>query len=65
MDKLPTDPAILVSAINMFLRDEEFDSLEALCFCYDRDPKKLKAYLLKNGYEFNDEQKQFKARINN
>lgn len=62
MDKLPTDPAILVSAINMFLRDEEFDSLDALCYCYDHDPKELKDYLLRNGYEFNEEQKQFKAK---
>ena len=47
---------MLVSAINMFLRDEEFDSLDALCFCYDSDPAKLKYY-------FNEKQKQFKAII--
>ncbi len=29
MDYLPQNPAILVSSINMLLRDEEFDSLEA------------------------------------
>ena len=28
MDYLPKDPAILVSSVNMLLRDEEFDSLE-------------------------------------
>ena len=32
MDYLPQNPAILVSSINMLLRDEEFDSLE-----YDKD----------------------------
>lgn len=32
MDYLPTDPAILVSTINMLLRDEEFDSLEQICY---------------------------------
>lgn len=63
MERLPNDPAMLVSAINMFLRDEEFDSLDALCFCYDSDPAKLKAYLHDNGYYFNEEQKQFKAII--
>ena len=63
MEKLPNDPAMLVSAINMFLRAEEFDSLDALCFCYDSDPAKLKAYLHDNGYYFNEEQKQFKAII--
>ena len=28
MDYLPKDPAILVSSVNMLLRDEEFDTLE-------------------------------------
>ena len=32
MDYLPKDPAILVSSVNMLLRDEEFDSLESLCY---------------------------------
>ena len=32
MDYLPKDPAILVSSVNMLLRDEEFDTLEALCY---------------------------------
>ena len=27
MDYLPKDPAILVSSVNMLLRDEEFDTL--------------------------------------
>ena len=31
MDFLPKDPAILVSSVNMLLRDEEYDTLEALC----------------------------------
>jgi hypothetical protein len=42
MDHLPEDPAIRVSSINMLLRDEEFDSLESLCYCYDKDPEELK-----------------------
>ena len=29
MDYLPKDPAILVSSVNMLLRDEEFDTLES------------------------------------
>mgnify|MGYP000753576737 CR=1 FL=1 len=60
MDFLPKDPAILVSSVNMFLRDEEFDSLESLCYCYNRNPNELKVYLLKNGYIYSDEQKQFR-----
>jgi hypothetical protein len=35
MDYLPKDPAILVSSINMLLRDEEFDTLEAIRSIYD------------------------------
>ena len=34
MDYLPKDPAILVSSVNMLLRDEEFDSLESLCYAF-------------------------------
>ena len=30
MDFLPKGPAILVSSVNMLLRDEEFDTLESL-----------------------------------
>ena len=41
MEYLPQDPAILVSSINMLLRDEEFDSLESLCINFDREPDEL------------------------
>ena len=40
MDYLPKDPAILVSSVNMLLRDEEFDTLEALCYAL-RDHKRF------------------------
>jgi phage antirepressor YoqD-like protein len=60
MDFLPKDPVILVSSVNMLLRDEEFDSLESLCYCYNRNPKELKDFLLKNGYIYSDEQKQIR-----
>ena len=61
MDRLPNDPAILVSAVNMLLRDEEFTSLEQLCYCYNRKPEELKAYLKDNGYAYDENQKQFKV----
>ena len=60
MDQLPNNPAILVSAVNMLLRDEEFDSLEALCYNFNRDPQQLQAYLLQNGYAYDLAQQQFK-----
>ena len=62
MDFLPTDPAILVSTINMLLRDEEIDSLEALCYAFNRDPKELKNYLLQHGYVYSIEQKQMRPK---
>ena len=37
MDYLPKDPAILVSSVNMLLRDEEFDSLESLCYAFSQE----------------------------
>ena len=41
MDYLPKDPAILVSSVNMLLRDEEFDNLESLCYAFSREPKEI------------------------
>ena len=60
MDYLPKNPAILVSSINMLLRDEEFDSLESLCYNFNTEPEKIKAILLEAGYVYNEEQKQFR-----
>lgn len=60
MEYLPKDPAILVSSINMLLRDEEFDTLESLCINFDRDPQELKEYLQGQGYVYSQDQKQFR-----
>ena len=60
MDYLPQNPAILVSSINMLLRDEEFDSLESLCYNFYTDPEKIKAILLEAGYVYSEEQEQFR-----
>lgn len=60
MDYLPQDPAILVSSINMLLRDEEFDSLESLCYSFNRQPEEIEAYLLHHGYVFAHDQLQFR-----
>ena len=54
------DPYILVSAVNMQLRDHEFESLEDLCSYHEIDSKQLEAKLKKNGFTFDKEQKQFK-----
>ena len=60
MEYLPQDPAILVSSINMLLRDEEFDTLESLCYNFSREPEEIKEYLIKNDYVYSEEQKQFR-----
>lgn len=60
MDRLPQDPIMLLSSINMLLRDREYDSLEELCGRFDHNVDEVKATLLKIGYEYNEEQKQFK-----
>ncbi len=60
MEYLPKDPAILVSSVNMLLRDEEFDTLEALCYAFSRDPKEIKKYLLEKGFVWSNRQKQFR-----
>ena len=50
MDFLPKDPAILVSSVNMLLRDEEFDTLESLCYNFGTEPKDIKNYLHGHGF---------------
>ena len=60
MDFLPKDPAILVSSVNMLLRDEEFDTLESLCYNFGAEPKDIKDYLYGHGFVYSDKQKQFR-----
>ena len=60
MDYLPKDPAILVSSVNMLLRDEEFDTLESLCYAFSRTLKDIKDYLMKYGFVWSERQKQFR-----
>lgn len=62
MDYLPSDPAILVSTINMLLRDEEFDSLESLCYAFNREPQDIITYLAQHGYVYSLEQKQMRPK---
>lgn len=59
METLPTNPQMLVSAINMLLRDGEFESLEALCDYYDREQNELLQTLAAAGFEYLPEQKRF------
>ena len=60
MDHLPKDPAILVSSINMLLRDEEYDTLEQLCYAFGTDAQQVKEYLSRCGYVYSESQKQMR-----
>ena len=60
MEYLPKDPHMLVSSINMLLRDEEFDSLESLCYYFEREPSEIKQYLKAYGYVYSEDQKQMR-----
>ena len=56
---LPEDPVMLMSMINMKLRDSG-ESLEELCFELDTDPDEIKEKLKAAGYEFNEGINQFR-----
>ena len=60
-EHLPKDPFMLVSTINMLLRDGEFDSLEELCAFFDYKLDVMKEELKENGFEYNEDQKQIKV----
>lgn len=53
------DPYILLSAVNLKLRDE-FSSLEDLCKSLEVDQDKLCSRLKSVGYKYNPDQNQFK-----
>ena len=44
----------------MLLRDEEFDSLESLCYNFGTEPEEVKNYLYGHGFVYSDKQKQFR-----
>lgn len=58
MENLPKDPIILMSFINMKLRDL-YPSLEALCEDMDISRSELEEKLKAAGYEYNEATKRF------
>ena len=60
MNELPKNPYMMASAVNMLLRDEEFDTLESLCYAFGRDPEEIKDYLRECGFVWSEQQKQFR-----
>ena len=55
---LPKDPIMLLSAVNMKLRDR-YASLDALCEDMDVDRKEIEAKLAEVGYEYDRENNRF------
>lgn len=56
---IPSDPMILLSYVNLKLRDE-FSSLEDMCDRLDIDKQEIINKLASAGYKYNPEQNQFK-----
>jgi biotin operon repressor len=57
-DNLPNDPIILLSFINMKLRDE-YSSLDELCLALNVSRKSIEETLSKSGFEYNQEENKF------
>jgi len=58
MDHLPkNDAAMLVSAINFLLRDDQFESLEDICNYYDESRAEIESMLNAAGYVYSEELK--------
>ena len=58
MNELPRDPMILLSVVNMKLRDR-YDSLDALCDDLNADPEALTQALARAGYRYDPDQNAF------
>lgn len=58
--ELPKDPNILVSMINMKLRDGNYDSLSDLCLSLGLDENELKLRLEGAGFSYMPEIRQFR-----
>lgn len=58
MDRLPEDPMILFSAVNMLLRDN-YSSLDELCDDMNVDRAALEKKLAAAGFEYNAKQNKF------
>lgn len=58
MENIPSDPMMLLSFINMKLRDQ-YDSLDELCASMDIDRSELELRLAEAGFEYNPQQNKF------
>ena len=58
MERLPNDPMMLFSAVNMLLRDE-YKSLDELCDDMNVDRADIEARLKAEGFEYSPEYNKF------
>lgn len=58
MQTLPKDPFMLMSFVNMKLRDF-YPSLDAMCDDMEIDRKKIEETLKKGGFEYSEEYNKF------
>lgn len=45
---------MLVSSINFLLRDEEFDNLDQICFCFNVEREEMDRLLASEGYTYQE-----------
>ena len=57
---IPEDPYMLLSFINMKLRDGEYETLEELCESLDCRAEDIKETLKSAGFDYMDSAKQFR-----
>ena len=56
MDHLPLcDIPMLVSTINFLLRDEEFDNLDQICYCFNVEREEMDRLLASQGYAYHEQ----------
>ena len=56
MDHLPlSDVPMLVSSINFLLRDEEFENLDQICYCFGIEREEMDRILGSGGYAYREE----------
>ena len=56
MDHLPlNDIPMLVSSINFLLRDEEFENLDQICYCFGVDREEMDRILANGGYAYREQ----------
>ena len=58
-NKIPQDPMMLVSFVNMKLRNE-YSSLDELCSDLNLNKNEIIEIVLKGGFEYSQEEKQFR-----